>query len=475
MEVQAASVSAKTLRRLHARVYPFGPVSQTPLEQLLAAISDPRIRDEAATLIKLSTEAVDDLSQLDERIYRQHDEDAGKLSDRETAAPVLKALATDILQGVRTLEAHLQEHSKQPADNHAVSEYDAEMEFNFDFETGVEASPESTVEEEDFGEGFGDDFGDFDGFDDFGESASKAPVKEPSIADLDFDGAFDMLGAPEPVKTCLERWRSLLGELESFAYALGSQIRDFDERFAGAIEDGRFEQALRELNDVGRSVTDGVFALMTAIYEAYLDDVDRDGVLPGHESTLARALSVRRGLTDLRLVVQSANAVLQSGVGGDAPQDQAFAEIVAELDRFIGGDVFGVMRPADRLEIKNFSKEVSSKTRSEARFDCEGLDKYLDSLAAVSQRDVLIKHDGDQKHDILELLEAVKPLLEISPHGALDMIAESFAKAEALYGVREGLDRVLGEWEAMSSDAKANPTEAAAMSQKLDGMIREMP
>ncbi len=466
---------AKTLRALHARVYPSVLVSPTPLEQLLAAISDPRIRKEAHTLIELSTAAVDDLSQLDERIYQHHGEGAEKLSDTSIAAPVLEALASDILQGVRTLEMHLQEHAKRPDAAEVESEDDAEMEFNFDFETGVEISPESTVDEADFGEGFGDDFADFDGLDGFGESNDTPPAKEPSIADLDLDGAFDMLGAPEPEKTCLERWRSLLGELESFAYALGSQIRDFDERFAGAINDGRFEQALRELNDVGRSVTDGVFALMTAIYEAYLDDVDRDGVLPGHKSTLSRALAVRRGLADLRHVVHSANAVLQSDVGGDAPQAEAFSEICSELELFVGGEVFGVMRPADRLELKNFLREISSKTRSAARFDCEGLDKYLDSLAAVSQRDVLIKHDGDQKHDIQELLEAVKPLLDISPHGAIDMIAQAFQKAESLYGVRESLDRVVGEWQAMTPEARSNPAEAAPMSQRLDGVIREMP
>ncbi len=450
-------------------------MSQTPLEQLRAAISDSRIRKKASTLIKLSTEAVDDLSQLDERIYQHHGEDAAKLSNARTAAPALEALASDILQGVRILEAHLQEHAKQPEVSETESGDAADLEFNFDFETGVEVSPETTVVDEDFGDDFGDDFGGFDELGSFGELESDAPAKEPSIADLDLEGAFEMLGAPEPVKTCLERWRSLLGELESFAYALGSQIRDFDERFAHALKDGRFEQALRELNDVGRSVTDGVFALMTAIYEAYLDDVDRDGVLPGHKSTLARALAVRRGLTDFRHVIHSANAILQSNVAGESAQDEAFAEILGELERFVDGDVFGVMRPADRLELKSFLGVISGKSRSEARFDCEGLDKYLDSLAAVSQRDVLIKHDADQKRDIRELLEAVKPLLEISPHGALDMIAEAFRNANALYGVREALDRVLVDWQAMTADARSNPAEAAAMSQKLDGLIREMP
>ncbi len=453
-------------------------MQKTPLEQLVTAISDSRIREEASALIKLSTTAVDDLSQLDERIYRHLDDDAATLSDAATAAPTLEALATDILRGVRTLEAHLQEHA-QASESEDADEGD--FEFDFDFETGVEAEPVATVEEEDFGDGFGDDFTGvdslrgFDEFEGFDEALAENKEEGGSIADLDLEGAFDMLGDSVPEKSCLERWRSLLGELESFAYALGSQIREFDERFAEALKEGRFEQALRELNDVGRSVTDGVFALMTAIYEAYLDDVDRDGVLPGHKSTLSRALAVRRGLTDLRRVIQSANTVLQSDIGGEAPQEEAFDEILITLAKFVSGDVFSVMRPADRIELAKFLREISGKTRVTARFDCEGLDKYLDSLAAVSQRDVLIKHDGDLKHDLQEILEAVKPLLEISPHGALDMIGQAFAKAEALYGVRDGLDALLGDWNAMSDEARANPNDAAAMSQALDARLRELP
>ncbi len=464
-------------------------MQKTPLEQLVAAISDPRICEEASTLIKLSTVAVDDLSQLDERIYRHLDEDAATLSDATTAAPTLEALATDILKGVRALEAHLQEHAQQPeASSEADDDGDGDLEFDFDFATGVEAEPgpepegepEATVEEEDFGDSFGDDFtgvNSLRGFDDFkGFDEELSDGEEGgSIADLDLEGAFDMLGDAEPEKSCLERWRSLLGELESFAYALGSQIRDFDERFVDALRDGRFEQALRELNDVGRSVTDGVFALMTAIYEAYLNDVDRDGVLPGHKSTLSRALAGRRGLTDLRRRIHAANTVLQSDIGGEAPQEVAFDDIVFCLAKFVAGEVFTVMRPADRIELANFLREITGKTRVSGRFDCEGLDKYLDSLAAVSQRDVLIKHDGDLKHDIQEILEAVKPLLEISPHGALDMIGQAFANAEALYGVRDGLDALLADWRAMSDEARANPTEAAAMSQELDARLRELP
>ncbi len=420
--------------------------SLDPLKQLLTAISDPHLQEEASRLITLSIAAVDDLSQLDEKIYQHHGRDAGMLSDSEKAAPVLVSLAEQILHGVRELEAHLQEQAK----------------------TRETSSSEEQSDDDD------SSFGDDDGFSGFGESMDASPEKEPSIADLDLDGAFDSLGEPEPELSCQERWQSLQGELESFAYALGSQLGNFDDRFANAIGDRRFDQALRELNDVGRSVTDGVFALMTTIYETYLGDVDRDDVLPGHESTLSRALSVRGGLTDLRAIIHSANTVLQSAVGGEAPQDEAFAEIVDELRFFVEGEVFRVMRPADRLELKSFLDEVSQKTRKEAQFDCEGLAKYLDSLAAVSQRDVLIQHDRDQQHDIRELLEAAKPLLDISPHGALAMIAESFEKAESLYGARDSLDRLLAQWERLSPAERSDPAEAAAISQRLDTVVREM-
>jgi hypothetical protein len=409
------------------------------LDKLLAAIPDASIRSSVQKVVEFSTKAIEQLARLDDKIYAQYDAQGNLLQDTSRAEGLLRKLAEDVLSGVRKLDDHL--NSRATAEPEGKSD-DGDMDMDFDFDFGGESDSPAKDKEEGM---------DLDGF--------------------DLDGAFDALSEGFD-QSCQERWQALDSELQSLSYALRSQLRDFDDRFSKAIKSERYLQALRELNDVGSSLTDGVFALMTSVYESFLDEVEAEDLIPGHKNTLARALMVRRGLADLRRVVAQKNALVQSSDSDDKTRDEAFASILGELGLFIWGEVFRIMRPADRVEFKKFQNNLEGKTAAAARFDCEGLDKYLDSLMAVSQRDVLIKHDRDESHEIAELLEAARPLIDISPHGALAMLAEAFEKAESLFGLRDPLDGLLGEWREMSKEDRKDPAKAVRMGQLLEPLVR---
>lgn len=406
------------------------------LDQLLGAIPDATIRTSVQKVVEFSTKAIAQLARLDDKIYAHYDAEGNLLQDSKRAEGLLRKLANDVLAGVRLLDDHLNARAKPEA---KISE-EGEMDVDFDFDFGSESSESPATDEVDLG-------------------------------DIDFEGAFDMLSESYD-QSCQERWQALDSELQSLSYALRSQLRDLDDRFENALKTERYMQALRELNDVGSSLTDGVFALMTSVYKSFLDDVDTDGLIPGHKNTLARALMVRRGLADLRRVVSQKNAHVQNADADDKTRDEAFASILGELGLFIWGEVFRTMRPADRVEFKKFQKALEGKTAMAARFDCEGLDKYLDSLMAVSQRDVLIKHDRDASHEISGLLEAARPLIDISPHGALAMLAEAFEHADTLFGLRDPLDGLLGEWREMSEEDRCDPVKAVHMGQLLEPLVR---
>jgi hypothetical protein len=418
--------------------------SQSALSQLLSAISDSTIQKSVEKVVEVSTAAIEQLSRLDDKIYAHYDNDGNLLQDRDKAEGHLRELANDVLKGVRRLDDHLNTRAQQARPPSSTAEDEGDMDFDFDF--GTEGDAESG-----------------------GESTSDKNSMD--IGEFDLDGAFDMLSESYD-QSCQERWQALDSELQSLSYALRSQLRDFDERFEKALKSGRYLQALRELNDVGSSLTDGVFALMTSVYESFLDEVDAEDLIPGHKNTLARALMVRRGLADLRRVVSQKNVFVQDTEQEEKVRNEAFSAILGELGLFIWGDVFRIMRPADRVEFKKFQKKFEGHTANEARFDCEGLDKYLDSLMAVSQRDVLIKHDRDESHEIAGLLEAARPLIDISPHGALAMLAEAFEKADTLYGLRDPLDGLLGEWREMSKKQRKDPTQAVLMGARLEPLVR---
>ncbi len=416
--------------------------SESPLGLLLKSIPDASIQKSVERVVIVSTAAIEQLARLDDKIYAQYDNEGNLLQDTDKAEELLRKLAKGVLTGVRRLAAHLDSRaSEQPKE----ASTDSEEDDDFDF-----------------------DFGDSS---DDGATGGDGKKDDMDLGDLDLDGAFDMLSETFD-QSCQERWQALDSELQSLNYALRSQLRDFDERFEKALKSERYLQALRELNDVGSSLTDGVFALMTSVYSSFLDNVEAEDLIPGHKNTLARALMVRRGLADLRRVVSQKNSIVQDSDSEGRLRDEAFGAILGELGLFIWGEVFRVMRPGDRVEFKKFQQKLEGKSANEAREGCEGLDKYLDSLMAVSQRDVLIKHDKDESREIAGLLEAARPLIDISPHGALAMLAEAFEKADTLFGLRDPLDGLLGEWRAMSKKARNDPQKAVAMGTRLEPLVR---
>lgn len=415
---------------------------ETALSQLLSSIPDASIQVSVEKVVVVSTAAIEQLSRLDDKIYSHYDSDGNLLQDPSKAERQLRKLARDVLIGVRRLDAHLNSRATQESSSSESEDVD----FDFDFGSG---------------EGDEDAKGGGEGKD------------EMDLGDLDLDGAFDMLSENFD-QSCQERWQALDSELQSLSYALRSQLRDFDDRFEKAIKGERYLQALRELNDVGSSLTDGVFALMTSVYSSFLDNVEAEDLIPGHKNTLARALMIRRGLADLRRVVSQKNSLIQDADSEGQLRDEAFGAVLGELGLFIWGEVFRIMRPGDRIEFKKFQKKLEGKSANDARFDCEGLDKYLDSLMAVSQRDVLIKHDRDESHEIAGLLEAARPLIDISPHGALAMLAEAFEKADTLFGLRDPLDGLLGEWREMSKKQRNNPELAVKMGARLEPLVRSL-
>jgi hypothetical protein len=402
--------------------------------ELLQAIWEPDTREEVAALLNHSLVAVTDLSSMDQAIYEHFRRSgSGNLVKDKNAELVLKALKEGTLGGIRGLDDYLD--FKGYLAPISGDDSDGDMDF---------------------------DFGDF--------GAPAAPAQsDVKIDDEAIDDALDSL-APETVKSNPEKWRALKVELSSLAYGLHAQLRDFEARFDMALSGAHYGQAMRELDDTRNSLTDGIFALLATVCEAYLGEVDRAQLLPGHRSTLQKALLVRRGLAELRRSVNARNYLIQDNDADLTQRQRALERLVGVLADFLETDVFGAMRPADRFELLKFHDDLQGQTVKAVRLVCEGLDKYLDSLAVVNQRDVLIQHDREVMKDISDLLEAARPLLEISPRAAVDLVRQSFALANELFGWREPLDALLISWRLDPPDLD-NPDDVVHIAQRLDELV----
>lgn len=379
------------------------------LQALLEAIPQESVRAMVEGITERGVAAIQQLGSLDDEIFERTAEGATPPADGA-------ALATRVLARTRALVEHLEgqdfEHAGGASDTDEGASFD-DLAFDLHETAPTAAAP----------------------------AEGGAPLREEDIL-----GAIEVLAAQQR-SSAAERWSGLKPQLAGLTYALGSQLRDFDQRYASALAEGRRVQALRELDDVGNALTDGIFALLGTICEAYLDEVDRDRLIPGHRSALGKALLVRQGIAELRRVINLSNAIVQDPVAPDAMKDLAFDRLRGALADFVAGDVFPLMRPADRAELRGFVADLGGATVKAAATTCEGLDKYLDSLAVVNQRNVLIKHDTDLRRDIAENLEGAIELATISPHGAAEMVRSAFARAAALRGARDAIDALLADWD----------------------------
>ena len=411
------------------------PDSSVLHTRLFQALEDqPRVRDRLSLIIQLCESALEDLASLDVSIYNQFGSPVleGVEDKGGAAASCLQELVQVVLGGTRQLHIYLSRC------DFALDSHTTEDDGDFDFDLG------------------GSSFG----------------VDEITLSDDDIDDALGSLAVGND-QSATERWEALSSELTSLGYVLGSQLQEFHRRFQSAIAGSHFQHALRELDDVRDELTDGVFALLSTIFETYLGDVDRNELLPGHRDTLSKALLVRHALAQLRRFIHERNEIVQDRKRGAENRNTAFKEIVAKLASHFGSDAFVAMRPADQAELRRFHKEMDGKLFAKAIMTCEGLDKYLDSLAIVNRRDVLVKHDQELLTEIANVLEGAESLFHISPHGAVDLVRDAFDKSAPLYGHHDALDALLEDW-TETICTQSDPSVVVAAGQKLATFAKSM-
>ncbi len=405
--------------------------------RLVQAVRDPSIRTLASGLVQHALEALGDLSRLDESLYERFMEGGGRVADDAAPEALLRRLGTMTFRGARGLIAFVTRlRPKETAEEDPSSN-----EFDFDF-----------------GEGGGSPSG---------MMAAAAPDLDFGLDDI--ENALDNID--EHTKVDEEtRWKELLEKISSIEYGLRSQVGELDARLDNAFAQRQVAQALESLDDTRTSVSEGIFALLAHVYEAFLPEVDPTTVAPGHLTSLQRALLVRRGLTDLTRAVQPLNEQLQSDKSSTRRKEAALAGIREAVSAFVNGDVFKSMRPADRWELTKFNREQSTFTGAALNFSAEGLAKYLESLGSVSRREVLITHDQRALEELRETLAAARPLSEINMRVAAGMVKKALVLADALYGRAAHNDElIIAIREA--TPPLTNATEVTAMLDMLDMLL----
>lgn len=386
------------LTRLSDPTLPLPP----PDARLAAAIRDPQVALVVSELVQHAVLALTDMQRLDESLYeRVQGSDAAAAS-----AELIEQLSATIFRGLRAFIAVCR--ARRPA--------------------AAGASSPS---------------GDFD-FGDLEAAVAAAAPKATTDFQLDAGDIGDVLSSLDEHLHAseAERLSGVLEKVSSIEYGLSSQLDDLTARLK-QTELVDAAQALELLDDTQTSASEGVYAALTAAYEAFLPDADPATLAPGYLTTLQRALLVRRGLAELAREVNFHNDVLQGEDVEQTRHEPALAQLRAAMSAFLQRDAFRAMRPADRFQVSRFELSLREQPLGAARLTSEGLARYLESLGSINRREVLIVHDQRRIDELRESVAAARQLSLIRPRLAVDPARRAVTAALALSGRHPATDGLI--------------------------------
>ncbi|MBV8758515.1 MAG: hypothetical protein JO257_14615 [Deltaproteobacteria bacterium] len=300
-----------------------------------------------------------------------------------------------------------------------------------------------------------------------------------SDSDLDLEGRpsgpITLRGAKVRQQSDDERWAALSAEMSTLQYGLGSELKEFERRFAHALKNDNREQAVRDLNDATTGLMDGVFAVMTTVYECFLGFAEPEKMVPGHRDSLGKALAVRRAIAELRRGVRGLNKRVQDKATPPEVAETNYRRLVDAMVRFIEGDTFQYLRSDTRRDFWQFRETLEHGNAVQQRLDAEGFDKYLDSLSFVSQRGVLIKHDGDLKGKISGDLERAVKFAKLLPEVSCEVIEQAFQKAERLSGLSDEIDALVLQWSSLTPEDRTDVDAVSSLGRELLELVRPPP
>jgi hypothetical protein len=395
------------------------PPENTALAEILSGIADRRIRRKVQKLLQLGEEAVRALGELDAALYV-----------REGGEAQIQIVSDAVLSHLRRLLEYLRVAAAETSD-----------------------LPEGAAP--------------------VNPPGDRPATNRPSIRTGARGAAPGFISARN--KTDEEKWRALTAEMNTLHYGLSSELREYDRRFADALSNDRKEQALTDLNDATTALMDGVFATMTTVYECFLGHAEPERMIPGHRDTLGKALAVRRTVAELRRTVRELNRPIQNRATDPEVAQASYRLIVELVGGFIASKEFFYLRSDTRKEFDRVRQLLASGTAARNRNDCEGFDKYLDSLGVISQRGVLIKHDTDIKAKLAKELEPALAYASVMPRLVFDVIAEAFAKAERLLGLSDQIDELVERWQKLDEAARADGLQVLPLARALFDLVRPAP
>jgi len=176
-------------------------------------------------------------------------------------------------------------------------------------------------------------------------------------------------------------------------------------------------------------------------------DVERSDVVPGLAEELAGAVAVRAAVADLRRVLEARASKLRQASAEDVQWHAQHLE--QEMDAFGRTAPYRSLRAQDKRRLIEYRHEVREMAaqplpaKADVMEVCQRVLELVKSLAVVSQRALLRRHDHEVWARSGVKLEQAEALLAIDRRAAAVALAEASELAAGLYGRSDALDDFL--------------------------------
>jgi len=265
--------------------------------------------------------------------------------------------------------------------------------------------------------------------------AAQPAVSRSGLASLVEDAVLD-----DAARAKLERvLDSAASQLFEQVQMLGAKVRD-----PGVVAD-----RWNLLAEVQASRTRFREHIGTLVFDlvAPFADVERSEVVPGLAEEVAGAVSVRAAVADLRRVLDARASKLRQASAEDVQWHAQHLE--QEMDAFGRTAPYRSLRAQDKRRLIEYRHEVREMAaqplpaKADVMEVCQRVLELVTSLAVVSQRALLRRHDHEVWARSGVKLEQAEALLAIDRRAAAVALAEASELAAGLYGRSEPLDDFL--------------------------------
>lgn len=278
------------------------------------------------------------------------------------------------------------------------------------------------------------------------------PPGEEQAAEDDFDLAFGPSDGPTPsaqmdVPTTLgEKTRAAEKAIHSMCDSLKFEVGRFGARVRNPSVVADRWNLLVDLQEFRGKCRAAIGELVFQSCNVFID-VDRPSVVPEYAADLSDGLAVRKAWITLTRAVGPLNARLQ--IAGIEQQRPLLLAVQRELDHFRSSRGHFFLRAGDKQFVIAFARDLHECFERKlfgrhAQQLVEGFAKFLDSMAIINRREILMNHDREGFAECGTLLEQAGLNLGVGEPGkAMGKLTQALAVAERLYGRDRFLDDYL--------------------------------